>query len=394
MRCEMARKSIVAGLLILTILALPAGRAAADAAETTGSLCVYIYPEAAAGAGAQWRRLGTTAWFDSGATETGIAAGSIKIEFKHITGWCPDFFDGLSETVVAGQIRPVTGFYSQTGTARVTITPPEAVAAGVQWRLAGRTQWHDSGTSDSEAIVGDSLLEFKATPSYSIAMISTVKVAAGKVSDVTAVCAPTLAGLSWGSYLGGSSDDNILGMAVDGEDNIYVTGGTTLGGEWVSGGYLTNLGGQSSDVFVSKFSPDGLPFWSSLLGGHLEDYGKGIAVDGAGNIFICGVTKSSDWIAGGYDTAFHGGYDGFLYKLSAAGQPLWGTYIGGLGDEDAVGVDLDSAGNPYVTGSTSSSGWTSGVTSSTLNGYRDAYLVKVSPAGQHVWSTTLGGGRR
>ena len=56
--------------------------------------------------------------------------------------------------------------------------------------------------------------------------------------------------------------------------------------------------------------------WSTYLGGSDYDSGEGIAVDGAGNVFVTGFTESSGWVSGGFDTTFNGGGDAFLAKLS------------------------------------------------------------------------------
>jgi hypothetical protein len=82
-----------------------------------------------------------------------------------------------------------------------------------------------------------------------------------------------------------------------------------------------------------KLSGDGLPVWSSYLGGESSDYGNGIALDGTGNIYIAGYTFSAGWITGGYQTTLnqnaYAKEDGFVAKLTNDGQFVWSTYIGG-----------------------------------------------------------------
>ena len=199
----------------------------------------------------------------------------------------------------------------------------------------------------------------------------------------------------WSTYLYGPS----TGVAVDSSGNVYVTGETFRPG-WTSGGWDTILGGDTwtSDGYVVKFSPTGAHLWSTYLGGTNSDYGNGIAVDSNGNVLITGFTKSSDWVNGGWDTSYNdsGNHDAFVVKLSALGMHVWSTYLGGTGCDDGCGIAVDSGGNVYAVGSTTSSGWVSGGWSTIYDGggtddRGDAFVAKLSAAGAHVWSSYLGG---
>ncbi len=167
--------------------------------------------------------------------------------------------------------------------------------------------------------------------------------------------------LEWSTYLGGSSQDYGLGIAVDSAGNVLVTGDTGFSfGGWASGGFDTSLNG-GADAFVAKLSPAGAHLWSTYLGGSSQDYGYGIAVDSAGNVLVTGLTFSSGWASGGFDTSHNGGtYDAFVAKLSPSGAHLWSTYLGGNDLDQGRGIAADSAGNVLVTGETLSGGWVSG----------------------------------
>ncbi len=84
------------------------------AATTYGSLRVTIEPAGARSAGAQWKRVGTSTWRNSGTTESGVPAGSHTIEFKTVTGWTKP--NNANITVVSGQTATATGTYTQTST--------------------------------------------------------------------------------------------------------------------------------------------------------------------------------------------------------------------------------------------------------------------------------------
>lgn len=202
----------------------------------------------------------------------------------------------------------------------------------------------------------------------------------------------------WSTYLGGRLWDAGYGIVADGLGNVLVTGFTWSDG-WASGGFDTFLDGFR-DAFVAKFSPSGIHLWSTYLGGFNDDfdpngtrgdYGYGIAVDSSGNVLVAGRTDSSGWVSGGFDTSHNGGADAFVVKLSPNGGHFWSTYLGGINDEYSRGIAVDSAGNVLVTGHTSSSGWVSGGFDTSHNGGADAFVVKLSPNGGHLWSTYLGG---
>ncbi len=196
--------------------------------------------------------------------------------------------------------------------------------------------------------------------------------------------------LLWSTYLGGSDSDRGNGIAVDAAGNALVTGETESSG-WVSGGWDTSLGG-SYDGFVVKLSPSGGHLWSTYLGGSEDDLSRGIAVDMSGNALVTGETESSGWVSGGWDTSHGGGSDAFVVKLSPSGDHLWSTYLGGSEDDRGYGIAVDAAGNALVTGRTYSSGWVSGGWDTSHGGGWDAFVVRLSPSGDHLWSTYLGGG--
>jgi len=104
-------------------------------------------------------------------------------------------------------------------------------------------------------------------------------------------------------------------------------------------------------------SPSDL-LYATFLGGSGVDYGCSIAVDGQGQAYITGRTDSSDFPAAkgpGYDTSLNGWYDAYVVKLDASGTGLvYATFLGGSDYEDGYGIALDSEGQAYVTGCTAS----------------------------------------
>ncbi len=202
--------------------------------------------------------------------------------------------------------------------------------------------------------------------------------------------------VAWGTCLGGVGEYQEAGsLATDGEGNLYMTGAAwSWSAGWVSGGFDTTFGADSQDAFVVKLSGNGEHLWSTYLGGNAFEGGTGIVVDADGDVFVTGDTASTGWASGGFDTVLSGDQCGFLAKLTGSGSHLWSGYIGDSAGEQtgAAAVAVDPAGGVYVTGGTSSAGWTSGGFDTTYNGGGcDGFVMKVSDDGSHVWSTYLGG---
>jgi MYXO-CTERM domain-containing protein len=193
--------------------------------------------------------------------------------------------------------------------------------------------------------------------------------------------------LDWSSYLGGSGNDRGTGIAVDGSGDVYVTGYTQSTDFPTPGGFDTTYGGGiSGDAFVTKVNANGQDLaWSSYLGGSGEDWGRGIAVDGNGNVYVTGYTKSTDFptTQGGFDTTLGGSQDAFVTKVNANGQSLaWSSYLGGSSDDYGGGIAVHGSGNVYVTGYTRSNDFptTPGGFDTTLDGAGEAFVVRIGRA--------------
>ena len=208
--------------------------------------------------------------------------------------------------------------------------------------------------------------------------------------------------LVYGTYIGGSADDHVHGIAVDGAGNAYLTGETrSVDFPGTAAGYQPAQAGDE-DVFVAKLDPTASTLlFATYLGGSGHDEGYGIAVDGAGNVYVAGETRSDDFpvTAGAYQSARGGNADAFVVKLDATGSVLLhGTYLGGSHRDRAYALALGPTGQVYVAGQTESNDFPVGSAfQAARGGQRDAFVARVDPAASGpaslVYSTYLGGPR-
>jgi hypothetical protein len=218
---------------------------------------------------------------------------------------------------------------------------------------------------------------------------------------------PAGSALVYSTYLGGGNSEAGVGIAVDSTGSAYVTGVTfsanfpTVNAFQAAKGHLF-----TNDAFVAKLNPAGSALvYSTYLGGTGDDEGKAIAVDSAGNAYVTGFTESTNFpTANAVQGTFGGGQgeggDAFVTKFNAAGSAVvYSTYLGGSGDEQGLGIAVDSAGSAYVTGFTVSANFpTANAFQNTFGGIGsqgeggDAFVTKFNPAGSAlVYSTYLGG---
>ncbi len=171
---------------------------------------------------------------------------------------------------------------------------------------------------------------------------------------------PTGSGLVYSTYLGGSREDQGIGIAVDSAGSAYVTG-FTLSQDFPVYNALQSTNAGFDDLFVCKLTPSGTSFvYSTYLGGAYDDHGGGIAIDAAGRAFLTGYTISTNYpvTAGAFQHELSAVQDAFLTVLEPSGTSLnYSSFIGGAGNDVGYRVALDAQGNAYVTGSENASGF-------------------------------------
>ncbi len=226
--------------------------------------------------------------------------------------------------------------------------------------------------------------------------------------------------LLYSTYLGGSLQTAIQAVAVDSSGNAYVTGFTAAADFPVTtGAFETQCPSPPNTTngcmlpFVTKLNATGSALvYSTYLGGTPTgvssltppgDKGTGIAVDSSGDAFIGGTTDSLNFptTTSAFQAAnpMAGQIHGFLSELNPAGSALvFSTYLGGTATDQVNGIALDSSGNVYATGWTTSANFptTPGAFQTGFYGaaglyITDAFIAKFSPTGTLVFSTLFAG---
>lgn len=178
----------------------------------------------------------------------------------------------------------------------------------------------------------------------------------------------------WVKTFGNSGNDNCDSIAVDGSGNAVTSGGFS-GTINVVGKGRTSNGGK--DILVAMFNAaDGNPKWVKNFGGSTTDDGKGVAVDGAGDVFLTGYFKGTGADFGGLTMDSNGGKDIFLVKLGGAdGASESALGFGGSADEQGLSIAVDSGGSVLLGGDFASSSFLIGDTVNHGAGSNDDALI-------------------
>lgn len=201
------------------------------------------------------------------------------------------------------------------------------------------------------------------------------------------------AGLLYLTYLGGTGDDRAWAIAVDSSGNAVVAGQTNSVDFPLLSAAQTTLHG-SRNAFVASLNGSGALNFSTYLGGTGSDIGRAVAVDLGRAIYVAGSTASADFpVLGAFQVAAHGGLDGFVTKFSSSGAIQFSTYLGGAADDQINGIAVDSGGSAIVTGGTFSTDFpVANPIQASNHGGQDAFIAKLSPAGNALSYSTYWGG--
>jgi hypothetical protein len=189
----------------------------------------------------------------------------------------------------------------------------------------------------------------------------------------------------WAKRFGDADDQEGVSIAVDGVDDVLVTG-IFRGSVDFGGGALLSAGG--SDIFVAKLDANGNHQWSKAFGDPDEQRAFGVAVDSTGSVVVTGNFQGSVDFGGGALLSA-GGSDIFVAKLDASGKHLWSKAFGEANDQAWSAVTVDNLGNVLVTGYfTGSIDFGGGQLPSA--GADDVFIAKLDEKVGHLWSRRVG----
>jgi Beta-propeller repeat len=185
-------------------------------------------------------------------------------------------------------------------------------------------------------------------------------------------------------------------LAVDSAGNAYVIGGY---GKTVNFGLHTLYAndGCIKEVYIAKIDTTGKWAWAKSIGGASSgcDWGKGIAVDGGGNVYVAGTYGNKQVLIGGVGHYPYGEKNAYVAKMSAAtGSLVWAKSTGvNPGSVYGSGVGVDLAGNVYLAGKfvTDTKPVPFGTHKIYSTGTEDIYVAKMNPSGTFLWATSGGG---
>ena len=225
---------------------------------------------------------------------------------------------------------------------------------------------------------------------FAVAIDGTVHFVLGRYdTSLPLVIDPTMV---YSTLLGGSGSNAATAVAVDSTGDAYIAG-YTASQNFPTASPEQNFNAGSNDAFIAKFNANGNGLvYCTYLGGSSDDRAYAIAVDSSGDVWVAGYTNSYNFpMRLPIQSALKGSRNAFITRLSPAGNTLqFSTYLGGSGSDTAYGLAVDGAGAAYVVGDSTSPNFPAANFQKTNHGSQNAFAVKISGTSL-AYSTYLGG---
>jgi hypothetical protein len=212
--------------------------------------------------------------------------------------------------------------------------------------------------------------------------------------DVFLVKYDTQGSVVWAQKFGGTNDDRGGGVAVDAQQQCYVTGYFESTNFAIGGVTLTNYAPNgSSSLFVAKLDATGNVLWARSPGPSYSSSGARIVVDSTGNSYVAGSFSGTNTF-GSTNLVSRGSSDVLLLKYDPDGNLLWAQQAGGNYVDGAAGLALDAADNFYLLANIRSTNAAFGTNIFSVigtNTCQNFVVAKYNPSGSVLWAKLYGG---
>lgn len=211
----------------------------------------------------------------------------------------------------------------------------------------------------------------------------------GNGADVFALRTDYAGTILWSLAVCATGYDYARAIVSDGAGGAFVAG--HFAGTMTFGSTSLESSGLS-DAYVMRVNSVGNVVWVTTVGGTGHDYGRALVSDGAGGVLVAGYFDGAASF-GTYSLTSSGDFDAFVMRVGGSGEVLWAIRVGGASNDYGRGIASDGAGGALVTGYYSGlEGDISsfGPISLTGTGFEEGFMMRVSSTGDVVWAVKSG----
>jgi hypothetical protein len=199
--------------------------------------------------------------------------------------------------------------------------------------------------------------------------------------------APTTGPHTWSKIHGDAAAQYGLAVTHDATGNVIIAG--AFSGSIVFGANTITSAGNS-DIFVAKFAPDGAPMWAKSFGDGKDQSARAIAADAQGNVVVVGQFVGSVNFGGGNFTSVGPNFDdAFIVKLGPQGNHLWSKKFGDINSQVPHGVAISAAGDIAMVGDFQTNMTFDAIAINSV-GDTDAFVAVFDSAGNAKWAKAFG----